>query len=93
MQHAKRHRRDKSGSTPFSGACQQVGNEGAAANLPDGFTLDSDETVIVAEAYYTFVPSFFVSRAVFDLDFVPLDIYGHSIPAARFGYLNMVNPG
>lgn len=86
-------RRDKSGSTPFSGACQQVGNEGAAANLPDGFTLDSDETVIVAEACYTFVPSFFVSRAVFDLDFVPLDIYGRSITAARFGSLNIVNPG
>lgn len=86
-------RRDKTGGTPYSGACQQVGSEGQSANLPDGFTLDEDETVIVAEACYTFVPSFFVSRAVFGLDFVPLDIYGRSITAARFGSLNVVDPG
>jgi hypothetical protein len=86
-------RRDKSGGTPFSGACQQIGTEGQAANLPDGFTLDSDETVIVAEAWYTFVPSFFVSRAIFNLYFVPFDIYGRSITPARFGSLNLVSPG
>lgn len=86
-------RRDKTGGTPYSGACQQVGSEGETANLPSGFDLDPDETVIVAEACYTFTPSFFVSRAIFDLDFVPLDIYGRSITAARFGSLNIVSPG
>jgi hypothetical protein len=48
--------------------------------------------VIVAEACYTFVPSFFVSRAVFNLDIVPLDIYGRAIAAARFGSLNVLEP-
>lgn len=85
-------RRDKTGSTPYSGACQQVGSEGSNANLPSGFAIDNDETVIVAEGCYTFIPSFFVSRAVFALDFVPLDIYGRAIQAARFGSLNILEP-
>lgn len=85
-------RRDKTGANPFNGACQQVGGEGEAAVLPNGFFVEDDETVIVSEACYTFVPSFFVSRAVFNLDFVSLDIYGRSIATARFGSLNILEP-
>ncbi len=85
-------RRDKTGADGYTGACQQVGNTGETAVLPNGFTIGSDETVIVAEACYTFVPAFFVSRAVFNLDFIDLDIYGRSIFAARFGSLNIIQP-
>ncbi len=85
-------RRDKSGTSGYTGGCQLVGSEGQDAALPGGFTVFDDETVIVAEACYTFVPSFFISRAIFNLDFVPLDIYGRSISAARFASLNILEP-
>ena len=80
------------GSSPHQGGCQKVGNAGAAAVLPTGFTVDADDTVIIAEACYTFVPAFLVSRAVFNLDFVPLDIYARAISAARFGGLTVLEP-
>lgn len=35
-----------------------VGEEGALANLPNGFTMLSNEDVIVAEVYYHFEPLF-----------------------------------
>ena len=54
--------------------------------------MDADDTVIIAEACYTFVPAFLVSRAVFNLDFVPLDIYARAISAARFGGLTVLEP-
>lgn len=80
------------GSTPYEGDCQQVGLEGADATLPVNFPLNDDGTIIVAEACYKFIPSFLISRAIFDLDFIPLDIYGRSISAARFSSLNILQP-
>ncbi len=86
-------RRDQTGGTQaYQGECQRVGAEGEAPVLPDGFTLEDDDTVIVAEACYTFVPAFLVSRAVFNLDFIPLDIYGRAILPARFGALTILEP-
>lgn len=76
----------------YQGACQLVGAEGQAANLPNGFAIEEDQTVIVAEGCFTFVPSFLISRAIFQMDFVPLDIYSRSISASRFASLNILEP-
>lgn len=80
------------GAQAYSGGCQTIGAEGDPATLPTGFTVDDDDTVIVAEACYTFVPAFLISRVLFNLDFVPLDIYGRAISAARFGALTVLEP-
>lgn len=85
-------RNQNGGSNTFTGDCQQTGAEGEPANLPTGFTVAQDDTVIVAEACYSFVPAFLISHVVFNLDFVPLDIYGRAVAAARFGALTVVEP-
>ncbi len=86
-------RRDQDGgANPYSGSCQQTGGEGGAAALPGGFTMEDDETVIISEGCYTFVPAFLISRAVFNLDFVPLNIYARGVSAARFGSLVVLDP-
>jgi|GEM_PF-2329364 len=85
-------RNQNAGTDQYQGTCQQTGAEGEAAVLPTGFTVESDDTVIVAEACYTFIPAFLISRVVFNLDFVPLDIYARAIAAARFGALTILEP-
>lgn len=85
-------RNQNGGSDVYAGDCQQTGAEGEPATLPTGFTVAQDDTVIVAEACYSFVPAFLISRVVFNLDFVPLDIYGRAVAAARFGALTVVEP-
>lgn len=80
------------GATPYSGGCETTGAEGETATLPAGFTVDDDDTVIVAEACYTFVPAYLISRVLFNVDFVPLDVYGRAIAAARFGSLTVLEP-
>lgn len=80
------------GSQSYQGGCQVVGLEGETATLPSGFVIENDDTVIVAEACYTFEPAFAISRALFNLDFVPLDVYGRAIAAARFGTLTAIEP-
>lgn len=80
------------GAEVYQGGCQTVGAEGEAAVLPSGFTVDDDDTVIFAEACYTFIPAYLISRAIFNADFVPLDIYGRAVVAARFGSLTVLDP-
>lgn len=40
---------DENGDSTFADDCSRVGGEGEPANLPDGFTLASNEAVVVAE--------------------------------------------
>lgn len=86
-------RRDQDGgSNPYTDGCQQTGGQGGAAVLPAGFTMEDDETVIISEGCYTFVPAFLISRTFFNLDFVPLNIYARGVSAARFGSLIVLDP-
>jgi len=85
-------RSEDASTTEYSGTCQTTGPAGGTASLPQGFTLFDDDTIVVAEACYTFAPAFLISRAIFNLDFVPLDIYGRAIAAARFSTLEVLEP-
>lgn len=85
-------RSEDASATEYSGTCETTGPAGGTASLPQGFTLFKDDTVVVAEACYTFAPAFLISRAIFNLDFIPLDIYGRAISAARFSTLEVLEP-
>lgn len=85
-------RSQDAGAEEYTGACETTGIAGGTATLPDGFSLFDDDTVVVAEACYTFAPAFLISRAIFNLDFVPLDIYGRAFAASRFSTLEVLEP-
>lgn len=68
-----------------SGATSQIGNPGETPTLPDGFTLDDGENVIIGEIFYDYRPQ------IFEVFTSPKQIYYRVIDRPRFGPLTQLN--
>jgi TadE-like protein len=74
------------GGGSYSGS-SQLGVEGDAATLPDGFEVREGETAIISEVYYDFAP--FLSELIVE----PQVIYRNAHHRPRLGTLQTVEPG
>jgi TadE-like protein len=68
-----------------SGAISMVGIPGETPNLPDGFTLDDGENVIIGEIFYDYRPQ------IFEVFTSPKQLYYRVIDRPRFGPLTQLN--
>jgi Flp pilus assembly protein TadG len=69
-----------------AGNTSQIGMPGAGAQLPAGFVLAENDSVIVAEVIYSFAPMFTANL----ID--PVDLYNLAVFRPRFGALNTILP-
>jgi hypothetical protein len=67
--------------------CSRIGAVGAAATLPEGFEQPAGSTVIVAEACYTFLSTFFLADAAFGAGLMSRDIYQSALSETRYAPL------
>jgi hypothetical protein len=66
-------------------AASLVGDPGETPNLPDGFSLDDGENVIIGEIFFDYRPQ------IFELFTAPRQIYYRVIDRPRFGPLTQLN--
>lgn len=69
----------------------RIGNVGAIANLPSGYTVLSGQNVIVAEAYLQYSP-LLTASSNFIPAFVPQTLYKIAVFKPRQGTLTTLNP-
>ncbi len=62
------------------------GVEGGAANLPAGFVVRDNETVVVAEVFYDYVPAFMGTQLV------ARSLYSYAVFRPRGSSPNKINP-
>ncbi len=73
------------GSAPGKGG-SAFGNEGGTASLPAGFVVRDNETVVVTEVFYDYVPAFMGTQLV------AADLYSYAVFRPRFSSLTTINP-
>ena len=62
------------------------GVEGGTANLPAGFVVRENETVVVTEVFYDYVPAFMGTQLV------SRTLYNYAVFRPRFSSLETINP-
>ncbi len=62
------------------------GVEGGTANLPPGFVVRENETVVVTEVFYDYVPAFMGTQLV------SRSLYSFAVFRPRFSSLATINP-
>ena len=62
------------------------GVEGGTANLPVGFVVRDNETVVVTEVFYDYVPAFMGTQMV------ARNLYNYAVFRPRFSSLATINP-
>jgi Flp pilus assembly protein TadG len=62
------------------------GVEGGTANLPAGFVVRDNETVVVTEVFYNYVPAFMGTQLV------SRTLYNYAVFRPRFSSLETINP-
>ncbi len=69
-----------------SGGSSAFGIEGGNANLPVGFVVRDNETVVFTEVFYDYVPAFMGT------ELVARNLYNYAVFRPRFSSLATINP-